>query len=100
MSVKIIVSVSKAYSHRGSHRHRTSTKKKWYVYYYDEDGSFHTEQVNFIQALYYMTQRRERIKILCERCNRYTTYLVKRWQRSIIALCPYCDGESDSESFS
>ena len=93
MSEKLIVSVAKAYSHRGNHQHRDSTKKKWHIYYYDEEGKFHTEQVNVIQALYYMIQRRERVYYYCDKCNRCITYLIKRWQRSIMAICPYCDDD-------
>jgi len=35
--MKYVVSVSKAYKHRGKHRHKASTKKFWYVYYYEYD---------------------------------------------------------------
>lgn len=39
VSPKYIVSVSKTYNHRGNHRHKSKTKKRWFIYYYDEDGT-------------------------------------------------------------
>jgi hypothetical protein len=33
-----VVSVAKSYSNRGNHVHRQGTKKRWYLYYIDEDG--------------------------------------------------------------
>jgi len=35
--MKYVISVSKAFKHRGRHRHKASTKKFWHVYYYEYD---------------------------------------------------------------
>jgi hypothetical protein len=51
-----VISVSKSYSHRGNHRHKSNTKKLWQLYYIDKDGKLKTRRINFLQALYYKTQ--------------------------------------------
>jgi len=67
--MKYVVSVSKTYTHRGKHQHKSTTKKRWHIYYYDEDGNFRTERVNWLQALYYKTQKRKRLKYFCTECE-------------------------------
>lgn len=60
--MKHIISVSKTYIHRGRHKHKPSTKKQWFVYYYDENGKFHSEKVSYLQAMYYKQQKLRRLK--------------------------------------
>ena len=74
--MKYIVSVSKTYIHRGNHRHKSKTKKRWFIYYYDEEGNFCTERVNFLKALYYKAQKRHRIKYFCTQCGQFFISLV------------------------
>ena len=85
--MKYIVSVSKTYIHRGHHRHKSDTKKHWHIYYYEE-GNFKTERVNFLQALYYMTQKRKRLKYICTECGSLFLGLVKSKREKV--ECPYC----------
>lgn len=66
--MKYIVSVSKTYIRRGNHKHKPSTKKHWHIYYY-EDGKFKTKRVNTVQALFYKTQKRKRMKYICTECG-------------------------------
>ncbi len=87
--MKIVTSVSKMYKHRGNHLHRRSTKKYWHIYYYDEDGKFNSQRVNTIQALYYKTQKRKRLKYICLECGDVSIGLVKSAKEEI--ECPYCD---------
>jgi len=87
--MKYVVSVSKTYKHRGLHRHRASTKKFWYIYYYDEEFVFHSEQVNYLEALYYKTQKRKKIQYVCTECSNLFVGLVKSSKEKI--ECPYCD---------
>ena len=87
--MKYIVSVSKTYIHRGNHRHKPSTKKRWHIYYYDEDWNFKTKRVSTLQALYYKTQKRKRIKYLCLECGNVLLGLVKSSKEELD--CPYCD---------
>jgi len=35
--MKYTISVSKTYKHRGSFRHKLSTKKHWFHYFYEND---------------------------------------------------------------
>ncbi|MDH5463588.1 MAG: hypothetical protein OEW49_04705 [Nitrosopumilus sp.] len=87
--MKYVVSVSKTYIHRGNHRHRSGTKKRWFVYYYDEDGNFRTGKVNWLQAVYYKTQKRKRIKYVCNECGNYFLGFVKSSKEELD--CPNCE---------
>jgi len=86
--MKYIISVSKTYIHRGNHKHKESTKKHWHIYYY-EDGNFKTKRVNTIQALYYKTQKRKRLKYICTECGNIFMGLVKSSNEEL--ECPECE---------
>lgn len=86
--MKLIVSVSKTHIHRGV-AHRKSTRKHWFIYYYDEEGNFRTEKVNWFQAMYYKTQKRHRVRLICMDCNQSFIGLVKSETEEV--NCPYCD---------
>ena len=86
--MKYIVSVSKTYIHRGNHRHKSTTKKYWHIYYYDQERNFKTERVNYLQALYYKTRKVRRIKYFCAECSQFFLGLVKLRNEKI--ECPYC----------
>jgi hypothetical protein len=47
-----VVSVAKSYSNRGNYVQRPGTKKRWYLYYIDEDGKFRTRRINALEALH------------------------------------------------
>ena len=83
-----VVSVSKTYIHRGNHRHKADTKKRWFIYYYDEDGNFKTKQVSLIEAIIYKTQKYKRIKYVCLECGNFFMGLVKSSKEELD--CPYC----------
>ncbi len=87
--MKYVVSVSKTYKHRGLHRHRKSTKKFWYIYYYDEDFVFHSEQVSYVKAMYYKTQKWKKIQYVCTECANLFVSFVKSSKENI--ECPYCE---------
>ena len=96
--MKYVVSVSKTYIHRGNHWHRSKTKKRWHIYYYDKEGNFRTEKVNWLQAMYYTTQKRHRIRGICQNCGQMWLYSVK--SRREKPECPNCFDdreESDEE---
>jgi len=86
--MKYVVSVSKTYIHRGNHRHKKSTKKHWYIYYYEE-GNFKTKRVNLLEAMYYKTQKRKRLQYVCEECGNEFVGLVKSSKEKV--ECPYCE---------
>ena len=87
--MKYVVSVSKTYKHRGLHRHRESTKKYWHIYYYDEDFTFHSEQVSFLKAMYYKGHKYYKRKFYCFECENIFVSLVKKRDKTV--ECPYCD---------
>ena len=59
------------------------------MYYYDEDGNFRTEKVNWIQAMYYKTQKRKRIKYVCAECGEIFLGFVKSDNEEL--ECPCCN---------
>jgi len=98
--MKRVVSVSKTYIHRGNHRHKSDTKKHWFIYYYDDEGNFKTERVNPLQAMYYKARKWRRIKLTCTICWREFLGIMK--SRNEIVQCPYgCEVDNeDDDSFS
>ena len=76
--MKYVVSVSKTYKHRGIHRHRESTKKYWHIYYYDEDFTFHSEQVSYLKAMYYKSHKWKKIWLHCPNCNVDNLHFLKK----------------------
>ncbi|AFS82629.1 hypothetical protein [Candidatus Nitrosopumilus sediminis] len=87
--MKYVVSVSKTYIHRGNHRHKKSTKKRWHIYYYDEEGNFKTQRVSWLSAMYYKTQKRKRLKYICTYCGNVFLGFVKSYKEEL--ECPYCE---------
>ena len=45
--MKCIVSVAKTYIHSGNPRHKSETKKRSFIYYYDEDFHFRMKKNDF-----------------------------------------------------
>ncbi len=90
--MKYVVSVAKTYKHRGNHRHNQA-KKHWFVYYYDYDynGEFRlfTKQVNWLEALYYKTQKCSRFKMVCPDCGSVFIAIVSGFRNKV--ECPYCE---------
>jgi hypothetical protein len=90
---RIVISVSKAYIHRGRRfQHRQSTKKRWHVYYYEVDstGKFtlKTMRVNWLQALFFKTKRKRRFKYYCSECRSTVIALLKSKKSTLV--CPIC----------
>jgi len=90
--MKYVISVAKAYKHRGKHQHYRA-KKHWFVYFYEydefeEEWHMHSQQVNLLQAVYYMTQKYHRRKMICPDCGSVFLILVKSFKGKI--ECPYC----------
>ncbi len=89
--MKYVVSVSKAYKHRGV-LHKKSTKKYWFIYYCDEEGHFHSEQVSYLKAMYYKGHKWKKIDLTCPSCqNTYRHFIKKRTEKAILnEECPQC----------
>ncbi len=91
--MKRTISVSKTYKHRGSFRHKPSTKKHWFHYFYIiEDGvwKLHCESINWLQALFYKSRKWHRMKFVCLECSRIFLALVKSKKTKQVD-CPYCE---------
>ena len=93
--MKYTISVSKTYKHRGSFRHKLSTKKHWFHYFYENDEideklKLYCEQVSWIMAMYYKSKKCTRRNVVCPKCK--TTYFcVVRKEKDLLKLeCPNC----------
>ena len=91
--MKYIVSVSKTYKHRGNHGHKASTKKFWYVYYYEydeieEDWYLQTKQINAFLVPFYKSKQLYKRIFYCPECGVKFWALVKKNQQE--SECPYC----------
>jgi len=89
-----VVSVSKAYKHRGKYiKHRPNTKKHWRIMYYekdfDDEWQLYSKFVNRFEAFYYKFKKFYRRKFICSECGGIFIALVKKRQHTID--CPYCD---------
>jgi len=87
--MKCVVSVSKAYKHRGV-LHKKSTKKYWFIYYYDEEGRFHSEQVSYLQAMYYKRNKHKKFKLICPNCKTAYYHFVRKEKDLEKEECPDC----------
>ncbi len=90
--MKYVISVAKAYKHRGKHLHFRA-KKHWHVYFYEYDEfeetwNMKSKQVNWLQAVYYMTQKHHRVKMACSDCGSVFLVLVKSFRDE--TECPNC----------
>ena len=90
--MKYVVSVSKTYKHRGKHKHRKSTKKFWYIYYYDENLQFHSEQVSYLKAMYFKQNLWAKRNFFCEECLNLFEAIVKK--RAKTTECPFCENQN------
>jgi len=91
--MKYVISVSKAYKHRGRHRHKARTKKFWHVYYYeydefDDKWHLRTKLINAFLVPYYKAKQVYIRTFYCSDCDTKFRVLVKKNQNKI--ECPYC----------
>ena len=91
--MKYVISVSKAYKHRGKHRHKASTKKFWFVYFYefdeiDEEWHLQTKQIKAFLVPFYKAKKLYKRTFYCLACNTKFWALVKKRQKEI--ECPFC----------
>jgi hypothetical protein len=84
-----VVSVAKSYSNRGNHQHRRGTRKRWYLYYIDEDGKFKTKRINAFEALLYKGLKSHRYRIVCPECAAPLVAFVRSLKEDV--ECPYCE---------
>ncbi len=73
--MKYTISVSKTYKHRGGFRHKLSTKKHWFHYFYendeiDEELKLFCEQVGWLKAMYYKGRKYKRRHVTCPNCKK------------------------------
>ena len=93
--MKYVISVSKAYKHRGRFiTHKPKTKKHWQIMYYDIDENttelkLQSKFVNPLQAFYYKLNKFYKRKFICLECENVFEALVKK--RDNKAECPYCE---------
>jgi len=93
--MKYTISVSKTYKHRGSFRHKLSTKKHWFHYFYayddlDEELKLYCEQVSWIMAMYYKGKKYKRRHVTCPNCRTIALVIVRKEKDLLKESCPEC----------
>ena len=65
-----------------------NAKKYYFLYYYDQDGVFHSKRITRIEAFFRKFQKKKTTKYVCPSCNRIFK-AVNQKKKDI--KCPYCD---------
>jgi len=92
--MRYVISVSKAYKHRGKHRHKASTKKFWHVYYYEydefeEEWYLRSKLISAFMVPYYKAKQVYKRTFYCFDCDTKFWAFVKKRQKEV--ECPYCE---------
>jgi len=81
----IIVSVSYKKYHKTLGKR---AKRHPFLYYYDQDGVFHSKRISKIEAFFRKFQKKKRFRFICPTCNRvFQAFNQKKKE----VKCPYCD---------
>ena len=93
--MKYTISVSKTYKHRGSFRHKLSTKKHWFHYFYeyddiDQELKLYCEQVSWIMAMYYKCNKHKRRHVTCPNCKTTSLVIFRKEKELLKEECSNC----------
>ena len=87
----IVISVSKRWYHPRSEvrQHgKNGAKKRWFVYYLDEDSRFRSKRIQWYEVLWYKSQKHYKTRLICLDCNRWFIGYVRSVDQEV--QCPYC----------
>lgn len=88
----IVISVSKRWYHPRSEvrQHgKNGAKKRWFVFYFDEDDVFHTKRIQWYEVLWYKSQKNHKRRMICPNCGQKLVVYFRSEKQTI--ECPYCD---------
>lgn len=88
----IVISVSKRWYHTRSEvrQHgKNGAKKRWFVFFLDEEGRFRSKRIHWSQVWYYKAQRHSKRRLICTECDRMFIGYVKSDKQEV--MCPYCN---------
>ena len=69
-------------------------KRHPFLYYYDQDGVFHSKRITRFEAFFRKFQKKKRFTFTCATCKRiFKAYNQKKKDIN----CPYCDCPMESE---
>ena len=93
--MKYTISVSKTYKHRGRFRHKLSTKKHWFHYFYeydeiDEELKLFCEQVSWLKAMYYKGRKYKRRHVTCPNCRTTSLVIFRKEKELLKEECSNC----------
>jgi hypothetical protein len=88
----IVISVSKRWYHTRSEvrQHgKNGAKKRWFVFYFDEEGRFRTKRIHWSQVGWYKLHKSSKRRLICDTCGqKFIGYIRSDDQ---IVSCPYCN---------
>ncbi|HYL66077.1 MAG TPA: hypothetical protein VEU72_02880 [Nitrosopumilaceae archaeon] len=88
----IVISVSKRWYHPRSEvrQHgKNGAKKRWFVFYFDEEYRFRTKRIHWSEVLWYKSQKHHKRRYICIRCGQKLIAFVRNPKETV--ECPYCD---------
>ncbi len=88
----IVISVSKRWYHPRSEvrQHgKNGAKKRWFVFYLDEEGTFRTKRIQWYEVLWYKSQKHHKKRYFCLQCGNKFIAFTK--SDADFIECPYCD---------
>lgn len=87
----IVISVSKRWYHPRSEvrQHgKNGAKKRWFVFYFDEELRLHTKRIQWYEVWWYKAQRHHKRRRICDNCGLKFIALVLNPKQAVD--CPYC----------
>ena len=88
----IVISVSKRWYHPRSEvreHGKNGAKKRWFVFYLNDEGKLRTKRINWSQVWYYKLQKRRKRTLICDTCDREFIGYIKSDTEEV--ACPYCN---------
>ena len=74
-------------SQNGNRSAKKSKKRHYVVYYFLEDGSFHTQRIKWYEVPFYKAKICKQKSLTCEFCEKKFTFLIKKNEKP---QCPNC----------
>lgn len=87
----IVISVAKRWYHPHSEikQHgKNGAKKRWFVFYFNEEGKLRTKRIHWCQVWWYKLHKRNKRTLTCTECNQKFIAFVRSDTEEVD--CPYC----------
>jgi hypothetical protein len=86
----IVISVSKRWYHPRSEvreHGKNGAKKRWFVFYFTEEGKLKTKRIQWHIVWWYKLQRNHKKRMVCLQCGQRLVVYSRKFKN---VECPYC----------